>query len=136
MAADAGYFPPMPRSHRSSISSGSDMVTPDMLEKTPAPAPQHRTATALAAVAATSHPTKTLDPLARQYPVPAGELNLDELLAREPRKWTLGHYLTTPTREVPPPVQDKERRAKELEAAKKELLEGWGSMQNLGARHR
>ncbi len=34
----------------------------------------------------------TADPLGRKYPKPADELDIHKALAREPLKWTLGHW--------------------------------------------
>ncbi|KLU89334.1 hypothetical protein, variant [Magnaporthiopsis poae ATCC 64411] len=85
-----------------------------------------------------------LDPLARNYPAPAAtdKLDLDEMLARKPQKWTLGHYFhksraagyndsdngNRGSASVPSlssmsgDVAAGHRRKSELELAKKELL--------------
>ena len=125
------YFP---TSHRSSVSSGSDFVLPDFPER---PGQPGRTTTTSSASSRASTASQVKinpsDPLSRNYPVPEKELDLDEMLARPPKKWTLGHYLKeTPVREVPPPVQTKEKRALELAAAKKELLREWEDLRGLG----
>lgn len=121
------YFP---SSHRSSISSGSDLVLPDVVERPVQP----RTTTdvsSTSSITSTASPLKRnpIDPLSRNYPIPAKEIDLDEMLARPPKKWTLGHYIKeSPVRETAPPVQDKEKRALDLAAAKKDLLQGWENL--------
>jgi hypothetical protein len=61
-----------------------------------------------------------LDPLSRSYPKPAHEPSLDELLARAPLKWSLGHYVKNAReRKV---VEDPEERARRFEEAKMRLL--------------
>lgn len=123
------YFP---SSHRSSVSSGSDLILPDFSERPGQPSRTITTSSAESASSTTSQvKTNPLDPLSRNYPIPAKEPNLEEMLARPPKKWTLGHYLKENHVREAPPVQDKEKRASELAAAKKELLEGWQNLRNI-----
>lgn len=120
------YFP---SSHRSSVSSGSDFILPDAAERPVQP--RTTTESSTSTTTSTTSPMKRnpIDPLSRDYPIPAKEIDLDEMLARPPKKWTLGHYLKeTPLRETAPAVQDKEKRALELAAAKKDLLQGWENL--------
>lgn len=77
-------------------------------------------------------PAYPIDPLSRDYPKPTGEVNLDEMLARKPKKWTLGHYITeTSTRKLPNPVEDKQQIVQDLEAKKRELLDAKEYIQKL-----
>lgn len=67
----------------------------------------------------------TTDPLSRQFPKPDQEPTLDELLARKPGKWTLGHYVKN-ARDVGLQTQqpvNTEARRRELEEAKRKLLD-------------
>ncbi|KAL8370352.1 hypothetical protein RB595_000636 [Gaeumannomyces hyphopodioides] len=95
--------------------------------------------------------TAQLDPLARNYPAPAAtdRLDLDEMLARKPQKWTLGHYFhksraagyndgggsaSDPSNLSSPPLDGiaaGHRRKSELERAKKELLAAQEEIQRL-----
>ncbi|ROV98434.1 hypothetical protein VMCG_07126 [Cytospora schulzeri] len=63
-----------------------------------------------------------VDPLSRTFPKPTEEVNVAEMLERKPLKWTVGHYIKTPTREVSDPFEDKEKIAQDMEARKRELL--------------
>lgn len=65
-----------------------------------------------------------LDPLARDYPKPAQEIDVREALARKPIKWTLGHYISEQsTAEPRPKTADRETISRDLEAKKRELLQ-------------
>ncbi|GAB1320613.1 hypothetical protein MFIFM68171_10823 [Madurella fahalii] len=75
------------------------------------PAPPRRSATEVVA----------LDAMSRDFPKPAHEPSLEELLARPPGKRSLGHYVKN-AREVAPPPVDPEQRARKFEDAKRELL--------------
>ncbi|KXX73980.1 hypothetical protein MMYC01_202271 [Madurella mycetomatis] len=75
------------------------------------PAPPRRSATEVVA----------LDAMSRNFPKPAHEPSLEELLARPPGKRSLGHYVKN-AREVAPPPVDPAQRARKFEDAKRELL--------------
>jgi hypothetical protein len=63
-----------------------------------------------------------LDALSRDFPKPAHEPSLDELLARPPGKWSLGHYVKNARAVTPPAPLDPAERARQFEEAKRELL--------------
>ena len=75
-----------------------------------------------------SHP---LDPLSRKFPKPTEEVNVAEMLERKPLKWTLGHYIKTPTKEASDPFNDKAKVAQNTEAKKVELLAAKEEMRRL-----
>ncbi|KAL8420060.1 hypothetical protein RB594_003004 [Gaeumannomyces avenae] len=120
--------------HISRASTIDSLSTPDNCDTTTTTTTP--TAVANAAAAAIAQ----LDPLARDYPAPAATdgLDLDEMLARKPQKWTLGHYFhksraagyngnggDASGSSSSPPLDDiaaGHRRKSELERAKKELL--------------
>lgn len=78
---------------------------------------------------AVTYPT---DPLSREYPKPTEEVDLEEMLARKPLRWSLAHYIKErPIREPPNPMDDKQRVARDLETKKKELLEAKEQIQKL-----
>ncbi|KAK0623543.1 hypothetical protein B0T14DRAFT_495006 [Immersiella caudata] len=97
-----GYFPTTPRTSMSStISSQSDIA--------------NRLSTTAA------RPSIKHDAMTCHFPKPTEELNLDEMLAREPRKHTLGHWFKN-GKEVRLPETTPAQQAKAFEDAKKELL--------------
>jgi hypothetical protein len=67
-----------------------------------------------------SHAHK-VDALSRHFPKPEQEPTLEELLARPPQKWSVGHYVKN-AREARTPVHDKEQQARAFAEAKRELL--------------
>lgn len=69
-----------------------------------------------------------LDAMSRSFPKPAHEPSLDELLARPPAKWSLGHYVKN-AREVAPLPADPAQRARQFEDAKRELLRAKAEME-------
>lgn len=73
---------------------------------------------------ATSTARHPIDPLARDYPKPAKELDVREALNRKPGRWTLGHYIKeTPVLDFEEAREkDKERVEREQEARKEEML--------------
>lgn len=77
------------------------------------------------------------DPLSRQFPVPAQEPSLDELLARSPPKYSLGRWVknarTAKPRDDSTAEEAAARRARELEAAKAELRRAKEEMERLRA---
>lgn len=67
--------------------------------------------------------TGDVDPLSRTFPKPTEDVDLDEMLARKPLKWTLGHYVKeAATRESSKPAEDKDQLAQDMEAKKREML--------------
>lgn len=130
--SERDYFPPTsPYTHRSpSMSSTSTASTarselhhPQRTLTTPAPegeqgarpeAPR-RSATAVVAP----------ETMSREFPKPAHEPSLDELLARAPGKWSLGHYVKNARVRVasrPAAETEAEERARKFEETKRELL--------------
>ncbi|KAK4237397.1 hypothetical protein C8A03DRAFT_16047 [Achaetomium macrosporum] len=85
--------------------------TSDAQDKRPSP---RRSATAVVA----------LDPMSRSYPKPADEPSLEELLARQPLKYSLGHYVKHAKAVDPSAVEArlKEEVLKAREETKRELL--------------
>ncbi|KAK4137278.1 hypothetical protein BT67DRAFT_372777 [Trichocladium antarcticum] len=76
-----------------------------------------------------------LEPLSRTFPAPTHEPSLEELLARKPAKWSLGHYVKNArVREATAAagVEDQEQRARKFEDIKRELLLAKGAMEGLG----
>jgi hypothetical protein len=65
-----------------------------------------------------------LDPMSRSYPKPADEPSLEELLARQPLKYSLGHYVKHAKAVDPSAVEArlKEEVLKAREETKRELL--------------
>ncbi|KAK2605202.1 hypothetical protein N8I77_008057 [Diaporthe amygdali] len=101
------------RSRRSSVASGTSSVDSSSSAER----------ALLSSTAATPSTPSELDPLSRSFPKPTEDVNLDEMLARKPLKWTLGHYVKeVPTREPSKPAEDKDRLARDMEAKKKEML--------------
>lgn len=117
-----------PQSRRSSASSGSSDL---QNSKTDRPRQPGRTSTASSA-SSTATQGSAVDALAREFPAPSKEIDLDEALAREPRKGTLWHYIKDNSREAKPPAPSKEAQAQQLAAAKKELLEASVEVGQLG----
>ena len=66
--------------------------------------------------------TGPLDPLSRTYQPMREEPSLDELLARKPAKWSLGHYVKHAKVVRGETAGDQAQRAREFETAKRELL--------------
>lgn len=78
--------------------------------------------------------TGDVDPLARNFPKPTEDVDLDEMLARKPLKWTLGHYVKEASaREPSKPAEDKDRLAQDMEAKKKEMLAAKEEIRRLSA---
>ncbi|KAK2070525.1 hypothetical protein P8C59_005011 [Phyllachora maydis] len=62
------------------------------------------------------------DALNRHFPAPADDPPpLDELLARPPLRWSLGHYIKRAREARPPPPVDRAREAQRFAEAKDEL---------------
>lgn len=114
-----------PRSRRGSVASGTSSVDSSSSAEQ---------AIRSSAAATPSSPSSSssqspaeqpcdVDPLSRNFPKPAEDVDLDEMLARKPLKWTLGHYVKeVSTREPSRPAEDKDRVAQDMEAKKREML--------------
>jgi len=119
------YFP---SSHRSSFSSNSSSVVVEpsgTLRQRPEPPAlrpaQPARAQTTAAPTSSSAQAHKVDALSRNFPKPDHEPTLEEMLARPPQKWSVGHYVKN-AREARTPVQDKEQQARAFADAKRELL--------------
>jgi hypothetical protein len=97
-----GYFPSAPRtsSMSSTISSQSDIAS---------------------SLTTGARPKVKRDAMTTYFPKPTEELNLEEMLAREPRKHTLGHWFKN-GKDIKLPVHTPAQQAKAFEDTKKELL--------------
>ena len=114
-----------PRSRRSSVASGTSSV--DSSSSAEQAIRSSAAATPLSPSSSSSHcPADQpcdVDPLSRNFPKPTEDVDLDEMLARKPLKWTLGHYVKeVSTREPSRPAEDKGRVAQDMEAKKMEML--------------
>jgi hypothetical protein len=116
------YFP---SSHRTSFSSNTDSepVTPGIgAFSRPTPSGRLNTAVAVHTSApCTQVKAVALDALQRTFPAPKEEHTLEEMLARPPQKWSVGHYVKN-AREARTPVEDKDEKARAFARAKAELL--------------
>lgn len=54
-----------------------------------------------------------------------------EMLKRKPLKWSLGHYIASPTRDLEDPFDHREKVAQDMEAKKGELLAAKEEMRKL-----
>lgn len=113
-----------PRSRRSSVASGTSSVDSS------SSAEQAMRSSAAATPSSPSpsssqcsvEQTGDVDPLARTFPKPTEDVDLDEMLARKPLKWTVGHYVKEAAiRESSRPAEDKDRLAQDMEAKKEEI---------------
>ncbi|KAL1843421.1 hypothetical protein VTJ49DRAFT_1771 [Mycothermus thermophilus] len=133
---------PMPptssRAATTTTTNGHDIYPPNSTTTTHR-SPSMSSSTSSASTSTTSLPTDdqpvaprrsathvvALDPLSRDFPKPANEPSLEELLARKPLRHSLQHVLRNPRE---PAVQRKEEeeaaeRQRKFEEAKKKLLE-------------
>lgn len=120
------------QSRRSSIASGTSSV--DSASSAEKGLPPQTTATSSSSSSSTCSqvdPAYPVDPLSRTFPEPTEDVDVAEMLERKPLKWTLGHYIKTPTREPSDPFDDKEKVALDMEARKRELLAAKEEMQRL-----
>ncbi|KAI3393315.1 hypothetical protein diail_4448 [Diaporthe ilicicola] len=123
------------RSRRSSVASGTSVDSSSSAEQA------IRSSAAATPPSPSSSPSQPcadpayeVDPLSRTFPKPSEEVNLDDLLARKPLKWTLGHYVKEASaREPSKPVEDKDRLAQDMEAKKKEMLAAKEEIRRLSA---
>lgn len=125
-SAVPGYFPSSPRSSMSSThSTESTNLRPAQPERaTTAPVAQLQ-------LPQSAKPSAKLDAMSQAFPKPADDLPLEELLSRPPGKWSLGHYVKN-ARDVKRPPVDKEKQARDFEAAKRDLLRAKAELENLG----
>lgn len=110
-----------PGSRRSSVASGTSSVD---------------SSSSAEQAMRSSSPSQTadVDPLSRTFPKPTEDVDLDEMLARKPLKWTLGHYVKeAATREPSKPAEDKDRLAQDMEAKKREMLAAKEEIRRLSA---
>jgi hypothetical protein len=117
------YFP---SSHRTSFSSNTDSepVTPGIgaLSRPPLSGRLNTVNVAIPTSApSTQAKVVALDALQRTFPAPKDELTLEEMLAKPPQKWSVGHYVKN-ARVARTPVEDKDEKAKAFARAKAELL--------------
>jgi hypothetical protein len=138
-ASERDYFPPTsPYTHRSpSMSSTSTASTiPSDLQQQPQ-GPQRAFTTNPASQVQTddgdsSHPTGphrsateivAAEPMSRSFPKPEHEPSLDEMLARTPGKWSLGHDVKNARerREKPMGETEAQERARKFEETKQAL---------------
>jgi hypothetical protein len=113
-------------SRRSSLSSNSSAL-PE-LDNSQRPPQALRSETTLSP---SLQPKATpVDALSRQVPKPTHDATLDEMLARPPQRWSLGHYVKN-ARETRIATLDKEQQAKAFQDAKKELLKAKEEMERL-----
>ncbi|KAK3990632.1 hypothetical protein QBC44DRAFT_63205 [Cladorrhinum sp. PSN332] len=110
----------------SSVSSDASSTTSDIISR-PNLLPRASTTTLTPLPAPAPVPGRvkhTVDPLSREFPKPAHEPTLEELLARKPGKWSLNHYVKN-AREISlqPEQANAEARRREMEEAKRRLLD-------------
>lgn len=115
-----------PRSRRSSVASGTSSVdsssSAEQAMRSSSPSQ------------CSAEQTGDVDPLSRTFPKPTEDVDLDEMLARKPLKWTLGHYVKeAATREPSKPAEDKDRLAQDMEAKKREMLAAKEEIRRLSA---
>ncbi|KAK1765689.1 hypothetical protein QBC33DRAFT_560609 [Phialemonium atrogriseum] len=124
---DTSYFPNSPQSLASSTSS---LAVSDFSLRPPQPS----RATTTSSTTSTSSQSRItpIDALSRQYPAPIREVSVEEMLARPPQKWSLGHYVKN-AREARTPVLDKEQQGKDFAEAKRELLAAKEQLKQLAA---
>ena len=85
-----------------------------------------------AAASRSSRLVHTHDPLSRTYPKPEGDLDLAEALAREPLRWSLGHWRKN-ARDVRVPESatlHSEASKKRFQDAKNDLMRSHASLQS------
>lgn len=129
-------IPGAPTSRRSSVASRTSSVDSSSSAEQ---AIRSSTAATPSSPSSTCSPSSTgqtghVDPLARAFPKPSEDVDLDEMLNRKPLKWTLGHYVKeAATRESSRLAEDKDRLAQDMEAKKKEMLAAKEEIRRLSA---
>ncbi|KAL2128045.1 hypothetical protein VTI74DRAFT_9792 [Chaetomium olivicolor] len=128
--SETDYFPPYPgATHRSPSMSSTSTASTTLSQQQQ----QHQRTTTTANTESDrpSVPRRSaahvvaLDTMSRSFPKPAHEPSLDELLARKPPKWSLGHYVKNARVRADVAAeqqQQEEERARKFEEAKRELL--------------
>ncbi|KAL1873452.1 hypothetical protein VTK73DRAFT_950 [Phialemonium thermophilum] len=131
--SNSNFTSAFPSSRRGSMSSSASSIAPQDLTGRPSqPSRTTTTSSSTSSVSSSSslstpfqHSTRLtpspVDVLSRQYPPPPPEVNLDEMLARPPQKWSLGHYVKN-AREPRQRTLDKEQQEREFANTKRELL--------------
>ncbi|KAH8737997.1 hypothetical protein BGZ61DRAFT_526032 [Ilyonectria robusta] len=69
--------------------------------------------------------TRPLSPLQREFPKPAQDVDVKAMLEREPGRWSIQGQIAANQQRHKPTLNEeelKERRARDFEAAKKDLL--------------
>lgn len=118
------------QSRRSSVSSitSSDKSPSSVDQSLHAPS---TLASSASSICSQVDPAYPIDPLTRQFPAPAEEVDVAEMLKRKPLKWSLGHYIASPTRDLEDPFDHREKVAQDMEAKKGELLAAKEEMRKL-----
>ncbi|KAK5990005.1 hypothetical protein PT974_08268 [Cladobotryum mycophilum] len=103
-------------------STGSISSTPSLSPiSTPGLGPQE-------AVGSSTTPTisaNPLPPLSREFPKPEDEVDVKAALQRQPGRWSIKGQIEAAqrrTNQPSSPVDEKERRSRDLEAAKRQLM--------------
>ena len=115
--ADTGYF----------AVTGSKSSTPGT---TPATTPGVRPIDVADSIASKT-PANPLPPLSRDFPRPVEEIDVKTALERQPGRWTIKGQIEANMRRAQQNMDDeaaKEKRARDFEAAKRELLASHGSL--------
>lgn len=76
-------------------------------------------------------PTNPLPPLSREFPRPVEEVDVKTALERQPGRWTIKGQIEANMRRAQQATDDeaaKEKRARDFEAAKRELLASHGNL--------
>lgn len=79
-------------------------------------------------------PSSPLSPMEKEFPKPTYEINIGEALKRPPGRWTIQGQIDANehrAKQQADKAVDKEKRARDLEAAKKDLL---ASFRNLSSK--
>lgn len=117
-----------PESRRSSTSSASGTTSTTSSSKPAAEASPDMNASVLGS----QNPNHPLPAYARDYPKPAGELDIDEALNRKPGRWTFRGAVERSVKRGPRPsahgTNAEENLATACAEAKKELLESAAQM--------
>ncbi|KAK1751745.1 hypothetical protein QBC47DRAFT_364099 [Echria macrotheca] len=136
-AAAGSYFPTTtPRSSISStlstrselLGDGDSSVTKPMFART--------------VTVATPEPPVKLDPLRRHFPKPTDEVKLEELLARPPLRYSLGHYVKKAGAGAADESSKtmvavlQQQRGGDIEDTKRELLRAHEELKKLAAKRR
>ncbi|KAJ4292330.1 hypothetical protein N0V88_005962 [Collariella sp. IMI 366227] len=74
------------------------------------------------------------EPMSRSFPAPAEEPSMDELLARKPGKWSLGHYVKNAREATHPQAKEgeEEERKRKFEEVKGALRRAKEEMEKRG----